>query len=338
MTLFARRWFLFMAVALSLGAPGCFFLLSGDADNSFQFGDDPGLPTLTFYTTGSATTPQLPFWSAIKKGEIQKFCNIRVEFWKNLDDLRALLLTGKGDLWLGHTEGFAQACAAGAPVQLLFISGWRKFFVVSTDPGMESMESFRGRELPYAPHGSPAVPVLRAVESGGRQAIHFKPYEPQQLALMLVSGRIDSALVPEPLVTSLLERVEGLRIVESVEDVYGRSTGQAPRMPIAGMAVNSRTAKKHPQVVEGMVRAVLQEASKLQGNPQAGVDALPDAFEVFMTKEKILESLERDMILVVPALEAREEILTYLSFLMGERVPEMTCILEARSLHGAATP
>ncbi len=318
--------------------PWIFYLLMDGMHRPLVLGNNPELPTLTFYTTGSATTPQMPFWAAISSGEILESCNIRVQFWKNLDDLRALLLAGKGDLWLGHTEGFAQAHGAGAPVQLLFISGWRKFFLVSTDEQVESLETFRGRELPYAPHGSPAVAVLRALQRDGRESIAFKPYEPQQLALMLLSGRLESALVPEPLVTSLLAKVEGLRVVESVEDVYGRSTDGPARMPIAGMAVNTRTAEKHPRVIEKIMAAVLEEAGKMQRNPQAGVDALPDTFEVFMTKDKILESLERDIVLVVPAVEAREEIRTYLGFLMPERVSDVDRLVGTQPVHRAAKP
>jgi NitT/TauT family transport system substrate-binding protein len=314
-----KKWFFPLAAVLALAVPGAFFLLKGGADQDLVFGDDPQLPTLTFYTTGSATTPQLAFWAAIQNGEILEICNIHVRFWKNLDDLRAMLLAGKGDLWLGHTEGFAQAHGAGAPVQLLFISGWRKFFVVSTDPEARSLSAFQGRDLPYAPHGSPAVPVLRALQGDGGEPIGFKPYEPKQLALMLISGRIDAALVPEPLVTRLLEKVDGLQIIDSVEDIYGRHTGQAPRMPIAGIAVNTRTVETYPRVIRKIAGILLQEARKLEINPLPGVDALPDVFEAFMTKEQIRESLQRDKVLSLPAADVQEEIQTYLGFLMPGR-------------------
>lgn len=333
-----KKWAFPLALALILAVPGGFFILRGGADHSLVFGDNPDLPTLTFYTTGSATTPQLPFWAAVQNGGILESCNIRVRFWKNLDDLRALLLAGKGDLWLGHTEGFAQAHEAQAPVRLLFISGWRKFFLVSTDPGARSLASFYGRELPYAPHGSPAVPVLRALQQEAGESIDFTPHEPQQLALMLISGRIDSALVPEPLVTSLLDKVQDLRIIDSVEDVYGRHTGRPARMPIAGMAVNTLTAKKYPGVIEALTAAVLREARNLEADPQAGVNALPQDFETFMTKDKIRESLQRDFVLTLPAAEVREEIRTYLGFLMPGRDPDVDHLTGATASRRTAAP
>jgi NitT/TauT family transport system substrate-binding protein len=316
-----KKWIIPLAAVLALAAPGAFFLLKGGADQTLVLGNNPQLPTLTFYTTGAATTPQLPFWAAVQNGGILELCNIRVRFWKNLDDLRALVLAGKGDLWLGHTEGFAQAHMAGGPVRLLLISGWRKFYVVSTDPEIRSVDAFHGRELPYAPHGSPAVPVLRSLLPDRGETIGFKPYEPRQLALMLVSGRKESALIPEPLVTRLLEKVDGLRIVESVEEQYGKHTGGPLRMPIAGIAVNTRTAEQYPRVIDKITDILLQEARKLEIDPLPGVDALPTAFEAFMTREQVRKSLARDRVLALPASEAAAEIETYLELLMPGTSP-----------------
>lgn len=296
---------------------GAGLLLRGAADSPLIFGNDPNLPTLTLYTSASATTPQMALWSAIHSGELLELCNIRVMIWKNLDDLRGVLLAGKGDLWLGHTEGFAQAHDLGAPVRLLYISAWRKFHLVSTDPELASFAELQGRELAYAPVGSPAVPILRSLLKNG--VIDFKPHEPKQLAMMLISGRIDTALAPEPQVSSLLQAVPGLRVVESVEDVYGRHTGHPPRMPIAGMAVHARTLEQHPEIVYGLVAAVLRHSVMVHDAPESGVAALPEAFEPFIAKDLVLASLERDVILVLPASQVRDEISTYLGLVMPNR-------------------
>ena len=129
---------------LCLGALGGFFVLQGEDSGSLTFGKDPDLPTLVFHTTGLATTPQIPFWAGVASGEITALCNIRLNLWKDLDSLRAILLAGKGDLWLGHSEGFAQAALHDAPVTLLVVSGWRKFYFLSRAPGDTCLASLAG--------------------------------------------------------------------------------------------------------------------------------------------------------------------------------------------------
>lgn len=307
-----------LSILVILTGIGGIIALRGGPDGELILGDRPDLPTLTFYTTGLATTPQFPFWCAVRNGRILEHCNLRVRMWKGLDDLRGLLLAGKGDLWLGHTEGFSQARCAGAPVQLLAVSGWKKFYILSTDPACGGLSDFMGKTLPFAPAGSPAVPILKAVATASEEGINFKPFEPKQLAMSLMRGNIRSALAPEPLVTRLLSKVKGLRIVAGVEDIYGRRTGRPARLPIAGMAVNRHTAERLPGTVRIIVTEMLAAAERLEKNPEEGIHALPEAFEAFVTRETIRKSLARDLVLMKPAAHIVPEIRAYLDILTPE--------------------
>ncbi|MCJ8499754.1 ABC transporter substrate-binding protein [Desulfatitalea alkaliphila] len=315
-----RRWVGAAGVLAFVGLAlfGARHLRDESDGHTMVYGRDPALPTLTFYTTGFATTPQLPFWEALGSGDILEYCNIRVVLWKNLDDLRGVLLAGKGDLWLGHTEGFAQAHAAGAPVTLLLISGWRKFHIVTRDPALQDIDDLAGRDLPFAPADSPAVFVLTALGDAGAMSIRFQPHEPRQLALLLHSGRVDTALVPEPLASTLLSRDASLRVAGSVEQWYGRRTGGPARMPIAGMAVHRETARRHPELIAHLVAAMAAAAQRLQADPQVGVAALPPAFEAYIPREIVTRSLERDPVLLQPAAAVADEIDGYLRMLMPE--------------------
>ncbi|TWI66957.1 NitT/TauT family transport system substrate-binding protein [Desulfobotulus alkaliphilus] len=299
-----------------MGIAGAVILFRDAPDQTLVFGNNPDLPTLTFYTSAMATTPQLPFWSAIRKGSILEKCNFRVVLWKNLDDLRGIMLAGKGDLWLGDTEGFARAHGAGAPVRILMISGWRKFYLVSRNPDITSISDLHGRELAAAPPGGPAVSLLRSLKEEHGKKIRFSEMEPRQLALMLMDGRMDTAIVPEPLLTSLLLRDTNLKIIENIEDYYGRRTGGLPRMPIAGMAVHAKTAEKYPELIASLLDILLYEGKKLEEDARDAVHALPEAFSAFIPQEMVTASLERDRVMVKSALEAEQEIRSYLHILM----------------------
>ncbi len=301
-----------LLVVLAVAGAGGIVALERDGSDEFVLGNDPSLPTLTFYTTGLATTPQLPFWRAVKHGGILKKCNIRVRLWKNLDDLRGILLAGEGDLWLGHTDGFAQAASRNAPVRLMATTGWRKFYLVSTDPEKKDFEDFEGRSLAFAPPGSPAIPVLESISREGAKPIEFRSHEPRQLAMKLVKGDIDAALLPEPLVTTLLLKVKGLKVMACVEEAYGLHTGGPTRMPIAGLAVNAETAEKHPELMKTIAREMLEQGKFLEKNPRAGVDSLPPQFEAFVSRDMVLASLERDPVAVELSYDIKDEILDYL--------------------------
>jgi NitT/TauT family transport system substrate-binding protein len=298
-----------------LTAAGGYLAWREETGDELMFGSRPDLPTLTFYTTGLATTPQMPFWSAVRHGRILEHCNLRVRMWKGVDDLRGLLLAGKGDLWLGHVEGFYQARGAGAPVQILTVSGWKKFYLLSRDPAVEKLADLNGRELPYAPAGSPAVPILKAVATDAERDIRYRPFEPKQLAMALLRGDIRTVLAPEPLVTSLLTKVDGLKIVAGVEELYGRRTGFPARLPLAGMAVNRHTAERLPEVIDLLVQEMMAASRRLENDPEEGIAALPEAFGQFVSRDTVRQSLARDLVLTRPAAEIPAEIRAYLTIL-----------------------
>lgn len=301
---------------LGLAAWGGYTAWSGAGGDTLVYGRDPTLPTLDFYTNGLATTPQIPFWAGVASGEITALCNLRVHLWKDLDSLRAVLLAGKGDLWLGHSEGFAQAALRGAPVSILVISGWRKFYFLTRNPADRDISSLEGQVVPYTPVSSPAVPVMRSLTAKGAPDMHFQPFEPQRLALALSSGAEQRALAPEPLVSTLLAKAPELRILGSLEDLYGRLTGGEARMPIAGLAVNRHTARRYPGLVDKLKEIMRRRAQTVNRSPDKGLEFLPPEFREYVPRGMAQSSLARDIILVLGASQAEPELRAYLTLLL----------------------
>ena len=95
-----------------------------------------GQTVLSIYTTGQATTPQMPLWKALAEQDLG--FTPEIHYWKNLGDLRGALLAGKGDIWVGHVDGFAQAALRGAPVRIVAVTGWRKFYILTSRPDIHT--------------------------------------------------------------------------------------------------------------------------------------------------------------------------------------------------------
>jgi len=309
------RWVVLVCL-LALAGAGGFLAMDREDGGDFILGSNPELPTLTFYTSGLATTPQLGFWHAVYRGRILEKCNLKVQMWKNLDDLRGALLAGKGDLWLGHTDGFVQAHRRGAPVRLMITSGWRKFYLVSKDPGKVRFSDFSGRSLAFAPPGSPAVPVLEKIMAGRDLDISFASHEPRQLAMKLAKGDLDAALVPEPLVSILTAKMADLAVGENLEAAYGRYRGQDARMPIAGIAVNARTAKLYPDLLGFISDEIMDHSRQILARPGEGIQTLPDRFDAFVPAGLIARSIGRDLIFAARSYDVREEIMDYIDIIL----------------------
>lgn len=282
------------------------------------------VPALCFHTSGQATTPQMPFWAAVKQGALPELAHLEVRHWKNLDDLRASLLAGQGDIWLGHLEGFAQAALRGAPVRLVAVTGWRKFSVLTTRPGARELADLAGPDgvvrLAVTPRESPAVALLREAGRRGGPPVEFTRAEPRQLLLDASRGAVRDMVVPEPLTTVLLDKVPGLRVLAAVEDLYSRAAGGDGTLPLAGLAVHARLCEERPELVENLLQAMQDAVPALAADPDAAVAVLPADFAAFIDPATVRRSLERDPVRVRPAAQCREAVRAYLALVLPESV------------------
>jgi NitT/TauT family transport system substrate-binding protein len=278
---------------------------------------------LTLYTAVTATTPQIPLQAAVREGWPEGY-SLKTEYWKNLDDLRGIMLAGKGDIWIGHLEGFAQAAKRGAPVTLIAVTGWKKFyFVASSDlrlpesassPVVGLAEALRqtGQALAVAPQDSPALGILEAAAQLGGPSFSIAAMPPQQLMLEMLRGARSCALLPEPLLSGLLAKKSGLRVVASLEEEAARLFGGPNRLPWVGIAVHSRLIEENPRLVADLVERMQRAATRLADDPEAGAAVLPSEVARAVGGDVLAASMERDLVMVVPAARARDEIVRFL--------------------------
>ncbi|SKA68042.1 hypothetical protein [Desulfobaculum bizertense] len=294
---------------LMVFALGIFFLFS-----SPQQSWSTELPEITFYTNGQATTPQLALWYGISKGELDDLCTIHIKQWKDMNHLRGLVLAGKGDLWLGHVDAFSQAARRGAPVSLLAVTGWRKFFFLSGNSSLRTLTDLQ--KLPAktrvhsAPPDSPAVPVLQSLAQSTESlpAFSYTPHPGRALALDAIKHPEQLYLLPEPLVTVLLLKAPQLHVVGSVEELYASATGKEPFLPWAGLAMNTASMAKHPRIAARILHIVDKSTAKLQPTPEKALTALPKEFGRFVSPKIIAASLSRDILRAKSGQAARTDI------------------------------
>jgi NitT/TauT family transport system substrate-binding protein len=284
-------------------------------------GDGPDGETLVYSATG-ATTAALPLLGALKKGWPQGPSII--EEWKTLDDLRGLVLAGKGDVWVGHLEAFGRAASKGAGVTLLSVTTWRKFYFVSAGFAVPDRDApvhpaslaelahlLSADHLPlYAsPQSGPATGVLSRIVSLGGPSFDVRSLPLQQTLLELASGRAKAALLPEPGVSAALAKNPSLRIIGSLEDEYARLAGGPARLPHAGVAADPAFVRENPELVEELVRLMGESASELSAmKPEEAVTYLPSTLREGMGDRTLAESFSRDPVSSVRASDVKPEV------------------------------
>lgn len=284
---------------------------------------------LVFYTAMGATTPQLPFWAAVRGGW-PAGRRLETRYWKDLDDLRGVMMAGRGDFWLGHVEGFAQAARHGAPVTLVAVTGWRKFQVLTVAPDVNSLTDLAvllartGEELAVTPADSPAFALLEDMARRGGPPFVATRHDTRLLALRLLRGDQRHVVAPEPLASMLCEKLPALRRVASLEQEHARYAGGSGMLPLAGLAVRTDLLREHPALVAELLSAMVafgagpSAAVPEEHRVQRYLDLLPADTVREIGDPVLRRSLDHDPVRVEPAAAVRGEVLRYLSLVMPE--------------------
>ncbi|HRX16113.1 MAG TPA: ABC transporter substrate-binding protein [Spirochaetota bacterium] len=299
---------------------------------SFVIGTNPNLPTLTLYTSSAITTPQLAFWAAVNRGEFSEHFNLIVRLYRSIDEIQNLMLAGKGDIWIAHTGGFAMAFNRGAPVTVAVITAWKKFYIVTSDATYHSLEDLAGKTVAYSPPGSPGFSLFKNLVSADIPDIRLQAYHGRELQMLLLNGKVETAILPEPIVSMMLIKNSKLRIVGNMEELYGKKYGLEPLLPLAGIGFNRLTAEKYPGIANLIQDSVVRNSKDIQSDKKLAISNLPDSFRSEIPEDVAVMSLERDVILARPAYEVYALINDYLSITIPDYNKETSKISDKEFL------
>lgn len=176
-----------------------------------------------------------------------------VEFvvWKDPDQLRVLALGGKADFVAMPSNVAANLYNRGVGLKLLNVSTWGVLWLVSRDAKAKTLADFRGKEIamPFRADMPDIVFGLVAEKQGLDPKKDFalryvaSPLDAMQL---LITRRVDHALLAEPAVSMALRKTKSFPISliapelhrsVDLQQEWGRLYGREARIPQAGITV-----------------------------------------------------------------------------------------------------
>lgn len=214
------------------------------------------LPKLVL--SGPPAAVSTPLIHMIDSGALKDIAD-HVEFqtWKDPDQLRVLVLGGKADFVAMPSNVAANLYNRGVGLKLLNISTWGVLWMVSRDKTAKTLSDFKGKEIamPFRADMPDIVFELIAEKQGLDAKKDFKlryvgsPLDAMQL---LVSRRVDHALLAEPAVSMALRKTRSFPVSliapelhrsVDLQQEWGRLFKRETRIPQAGIAVIGKALK-----------------------------------------------------------------------------------------------
>ncbi len=289
---------------------------------------------------GPPAGPSITLAYAVGTGLLRQVADrIGFRIWRTPDEMRAGLTSGEMQAVVMPVTAAANLNSRGLGVKLANVMTNGLLYVISTNPEIRNITELSNREItvPF-PNDMPEL-VFDAVLAHHRLADKVKVNRsgsPIEAIQLLLSGRIETALVPEPAATAAMIKAStsGKTVYRAIDmqQEWGAVTGLGPIMPQAGLALAPAFLRDHQERIAPLLAGLERATAEVVANPSAAAGRAASALE--LPWPVIEKSVPFSNLVATPAAKARPEIEALLdaiaktnSQMIGGRLPGDTLYL-----------
>ncbi|MCD5416612.1 ABC transporter substrate-binding protein [Candidatus Bipolaricaulota bacterium] len=259
---------------------------------------------------------------------------IDFSLWKNPGQLRAIVAGNQADFLTLPSNAAAMFYNKGLGVQLLDISVWNILSVISSDDTIASFSELVGKGIVIPFQGSMPDLLFRyiAQQQGLDPAVDFElqyAANPRLAAQLLLKGRVQHAVLPEPLATIVMLQTRGTeRPLHRAVQFETELDALGVRAAIAG-TVALAAIQERPDLIDIFLAEYALAVAWVIANPdEAGRMAEEHLPELGFKAGPVAQSLRYIDWEFVPAGEARPyidafftELMTLSPYVVGGALP-----------------
>lgn len=238
--------------------------------------------------------------------------------WENADQLKAMVAGGQGDFVTMPSNSSAIFYNKGLELQLLDISVWNITYLISADPEAKSFSDIEGQSLAVSFQGSVPDVMFQyiATKEGLDPQNDFElqyAVDPTQAAQMLLSGKVDNAVLSEALATAAVAQSQStdrpLYRTFAFDEAWAQAgdwqSSETALSPIAGTVATSTVMDK-PQVIEAFLREYEAAVTWMLADPEeAGELVEAELPDLGLKAPLMTSSLQNIVWKFTPAADAR---------------------------------
>lgn len=284
---------------------------------------------------GPPAGPTVTLAHAVASGALADIASeISLTVWRSPDELRAGLTSGAIDLSVVPAQAAANLYNRGMGLRLVNVMTNGLLYVVAREGAVSGLADLAGKSLavPF-PNDTPDF-VMRAllVQSGLTDSVTLvSPATPMEAAQMLLAGRIDAAVLSEPVATVALMRAQqaGATLVRAIDlqAEWGAVSGLGPIVPQAGLAVTQRFSAEHGDLIAPLQAALVAATAAVLADPAAAAGHASGPLE--QPAPVLAASIPHANLTATPASQARPALEAMYSLMMtadaailGGRLPD----------------
>lgn len=240
----------------------------------------------------------------------------QIEVYPSPNEAVAKLVKGELDMLALPANAAASLYNKGVEIKVVAIIGEGMLSVVGTNETAKTL---------YVP-GTGGTPDHMAKLLYPEYEKEYSVTAPAQLAQLVIAGKAELAILPEPFVTMVLSKNPKAHIISNVQQRWTNLTGQN-QFPMSVLVVKATFAQEHPALVLSVKEAYKKSIETILADPVTAGERIEELG--IMKAQMATPALKNCALVFKVATEAKEELLSYYNTLLalapdaiGGRIPD----------------
>lgn len=238
---------------------------------------------------GPSAGPSILLAEALASGELNGLAaKTSFKVWRSPDEMRAGLTSGTMSAVVLPVQVAANLYNRGMKLKLLNTMTDGLIYIVSDDAGLNTVPALKGKRLavPFR-NDMPDLVLKRLLAhhglSPGADISLENTSSPVEAMQMLLTGKVDAVLAPEPAVSAaiMLGEAAGKTISRAidVQKLWGEVTGKAPILPQAGLVLMDKLLTVHPTLADRLQTALEAASQRVNADPATAAGIAANALD-----------------------------------------------------------
>lgn len=267
-----------------------------------------------------------------EKPSLGKSINSNYEIVASPDIMISKLLSGEIDIAALPTNVAVKLYNKGLDYKFAAVVGYGVLYVLKQDTELVTWKDLKNKKINAISKGSTPDVILRflmdknSLKPGTDVELDYS-LEQTELSQLMIAGKINIAILPEPFVTMVLKKNDKVSIVFDIEEEWKKVTNGQP-LPMSCLVVSSKLLASNRDAFDNFLTQYRQSIDWVNNNLDKA-SLLIEKFKIGMDAQTAKEAIPRCNIKFTDSGMAKDSIQNYIKILVefspddvGGKIPD----------------
>jgi NitT/TauT family transport system substrate-binding protein len=246
--------------------------------------------------------------------------NSSYEIVPNPEVMVSKILSNEVQIAALPTNVAAKLYNKGSGYRIAAITGYGVLYLLQQNSDIKTWDDLKNKKINVISKGStPDIALRYLLEKNGLNPLSDVTLdytlEQVELSQLMIAGKADIAILPEPFVTMITKKNPNVTIAFDIEEQW-KKAGNGDPMPMSCVVVSADFADKHREIVEEFLKQYQLSTIWATGNIEAA-SLLVEEFKIGMDAAVAKEAIPRCNIRFTTLDDSREIIKNYINIILG---------------------